>query len=75
MSIISKLQYFVTHILIQPGNAALVFCFGYFIVRSSAWRQANNWSSWLLPLLIGSLFLGALAAAILYHNTSMRLYR
>jgi hypothetical protein len=64
MSIISKLHHVVTHILIQPGNAALVVCLGYFLVRSGAWRQGSNRCSWLLPLLIGSLFLGALAAAI-----------
>jgi hypothetical protein len=64
MSPFFKLHYFVTNILAQPGNAVLILGAGYFLVRSRAWRWARNPDSWLLPLLCGSLFLGALVAAI-----------
>jgi hypothetical protein len=64
MSPFFKLRYFLTNILSQPGNAALILGLGYFLVRSGAWRWARDPGSWLLPLLSGTLFLGALVAAI-----------
>jgi hypothetical protein len=64
MSPFFKLRYFLTNILAQPGNAVLILGVGYFLVPSGAWRWARNPDSWLIPLLSGSLFLGALVAAI-----------
>ena len=64
MSLPYKLFYFVTHILVQPGSAALIVGLAYFLFRSRGWRGAIQRSSWLLPLLICSLFLGALIPAI-----------
>jgi len=64
MSPLYKLSYFITHILFQPGNAALTVGLAYFFVRSRGWRQALQRQVWLLPLLVCFLFLGALIPAI-----------
>lgn len=64
MSPFFKLRYFLTNILAQPGNTVLILGLGYFLVRSGAWRSARDPGSWLLPLLSGTLLLGALVAAI-----------
>ena len=59
-----KLLYFITHILAQPGNAALTVGLAYFIFRCRGWRETLQRPSLLLPLLICFLFLGALIPAI-----------
>ena len=64
MSLPSKMLYFFSHILSQPGNAALTIGVGYFLARSSCWREALHRPFWLLPLLIGFLLLGALIPAL-----------
>jgi 4-amino-4-deoxy-L-arabinose transferase-like glycosyltransferase len=57
-----KLLYCVTHILANPGNAALAVGLAYFFIRSRSWQFYKG--SWSLPLLICALFFGGLAAAI-----------
>jgi hypothetical protein len=59
-----KLLYFITHILAQPGNAALTVGLAYFLFRSRGWRETLQRPSLLLPLLVCFLFLGALIPAI-----------